>query len=79
VSPNKDRTGNERQRRRREREKVWLKEHGFESWEALHTELLSGRARLTPRAADGYAASQQSRLFAVGDEPAKVSGAKRRR
>jgi len=34
---------------------------------------------LTPRAADGYAASQQSSLFAVGDEPAKVSGAKRRR
>jgi len=34
---------------------------------------------LTPRAADGYAASQQSSLFAVGDKPAKVSGAKRRR
>ena len=34
---------------------------------------------LTQRAADGYAASQQSDFFAVGDEPAKVSGAKRRR
>lgn len=36
-------------------------------------------ARLTRRAADGFAASQQSSLFSVGDEPAKVSGAKRRR
>jgi len=33
----------------------------------------------TPRAADGYAASQQSSLFAAGEQPAKVSGAKRRR
>lgn len=38
MSPNKDKTGNERQQRRREREKAWLKEHGFESWEALHTD-----------------------------------------
>jgi hypothetical protein len=52
MSPNKDRTGNERQQRRREREKAWLAENGFKSWEALHTALLSGKARLTPRAAD---------------------------
>jgi hypothetical protein len=35
--------------------------------------------RLTPRAADGYAASQQAQLFTVGEQPAKVSGKSRRR
>ncbi len=39
---NKDKTGNERQDRRREREKKWLQEHGYVSWEALHTVLTSG-------------------------------------
>jgi hypothetical protein len=52
MSPNKDRTGNERQKRRREREKTWLVENGFNSWEALHTALLSGKARLTLREPD---------------------------
>jgi hypothetical protein len=52
MSPNKDRTGNERQQRRREREKAWLAENGFKSWEALHTALLSGKARLTQHAPD---------------------------
>lgn len=36
----KDKTRNERQARRRTREKKWLFEHGFSSWEALHTKLL---------------------------------------
>lgn len=52
MSPNKDKTGNDRQRRRREREKVWLKEHGFESWEALHTALMNGETSLTKHAPD---------------------------
>lgn len=52
MSPNKDKTGNERQQRRRQREKAWLKENGFESWEALHTALMNGTTRLIQRAAD---------------------------
>lgn len=38
-----DITRNERQARRREREKQWLKENGWNSWEAFHTALLNGR------------------------------------
>jgi hypothetical protein len=38
-----DRTRNERQKRRRENEKAWLKANGFTSWEALHTKLVSGK------------------------------------
>lgn len=38
----KDNTRNERQSRRREREKQWLKENGWQSWEALHTALMNG-------------------------------------
>ena len=49
---NKDKTGNERQQRRRKREKEWLKEHGFESWEALHPALMNGETSLTPRVPD---------------------------
>lgn len=49
---NKDTTGNDRQRRRREREKVWLKVHGFQSWEALHTALMNGKTSLTKREPD---------------------------
>lgn len=41
-----DRTRNERQARRRDREKQWLNENGWKSWEALHTALMSGNARL---------------------------------
>lgn len=52
MSPNKDKTGNERQQRRRQREKEWLKEHGFKSWEALHTALMNGETSLTKRGAD---------------------------
>ena len=61
MSPNKDKTGNERQQRRREREKTWLKVHGFQSWEALHTALMKGETSLTPLALDGgnSAASEQ--------------------
>ena len=35
-----DKTRNERQARRRIREKQWLAEHGFSSWEVVHTKLL---------------------------------------
>jgi len=53
MSPNKDKTGNERQQRRRENEKKWLKKHGFKSWEALHTSLMKDETRLTKREPDG--------------------------
>ena len=36
-----DKTRNERQARRRAKERQWLAENGFSSWEALHTKLLS--------------------------------------
>jgi hypothetical protein len=32
----------ERQQARRIREKKWLKDHGFTSWEQLHTQLMNG-------------------------------------
>ena len=43
----KDNTRNERQARRREHEKQWLKENGWQSWEALHTALMKGTASLS--------------------------------
>lgn len=36
----------ERQSRRRQREKVWLAENGWGSWEAIHTALLKGWVKL---------------------------------
>lgn len=42
----KDKTRNERQARRRAREKQWLTEHGFSSWEVVHTKLMKGHTRL---------------------------------
>jgi hypothetical protein len=42
----KDPTRNQRQARRREREKEWLKKHGWRSWEALHTALMIGTVNL---------------------------------
>jgi hypothetical protein len=47
-----DSTRNQRQARRREREKQWLKENGWRSWEAMHTALINGSARLISGAAD---------------------------
>jgi hypothetical protein len=47
-----DKTRNERQARRRIREKEWLKEHGFNSWEAFHTSLMKDETRLTKREPD---------------------------
>jgi hypothetical protein len=47
-----DRTRNERQARRREREKLWLKANGWRSWEALHTALMSGATSLITRKVD---------------------------
>jgi len=58
MSPNKDKTGNERQQRRRQREKEWLKEHGFKSWEALHTALMNDETSLTQRGADSLKAGR---------------------
>jgi len=43
----KDRTRNERQARRRAREKNWLNENGFSSWEVLHTKLLNNEIGLS--------------------------------
>jgi hypothetical protein len=47
-----DSTRNQRQARRREREKKWLKVNGWQSWEALHTALMNGKARLVSRQGD---------------------------
>ncbi len=44
---NKDKTGNERQTRRRQLEKSWLERNNFSSWESLHTALVSGKIMLT--------------------------------
>ena len=41
-----DNTRNQRQARRRKREKKWLLENGWRSWEALHTALIKGSVRL---------------------------------
>ena len=41
-----DNTRNQRQARRREREKRWLTENGWQSWEALHSALMNGSVRL---------------------------------
>lgn len=73
MMTNKDKTGNERQQRRRHREKEWLKKHGFESWEALHTALMNGETSLTMREPDLSKAgeiSQQSSNQSVAGEPA---------
>lgn len=47
-----DNTRNQRQARRREREKKWLNENGWQSWEALHTALINGSTRLILGTAD---------------------------
>jgi hypothetical protein len=47
-----DRTRNQRQVRRREREKQWLKNNGWGSWEALHTALMNGSECLVSGTAD---------------------------
>jgi hypothetical protein len=50
----KDSTRNERQARRRKLEKQWLKDHGFTSWESLHTKLMNNEIALnTAKAFDG--------------------------
>lgn len=41
-----DKTRNERQARRREREKKWLVENGWTSWETVHTALIRDQYRL---------------------------------
>ena len=51
-----DKTRNERQSRRRRKEKEWLKQHGFKSWEALHTLMMKVETRLTLRAVDEWRA-----------------------
>jgi len=40
-------TTNERQQARRKREKKWLADHGFTSWEQLHTMLMNNKLTLT--------------------------------
>lgn len=46
MKTKEDSTRNGRQARRREREKAWLKEHGWGSWEALHTALMRGEVEV---------------------------------
>jgi hypothetical protein len=40
---------------------------------------MKAQARLTPRALDGYAESQQAQFFTDGNLPSKARGATRRR
>jgi len=46
---NTDRTRNQRQARRREREKQWLEANGWISWESLHTALMKGEVVLAEK------------------------------
>jgi hypothetical protein len=39
----------EKQHRRRAREKKWLRENGYESWEALHTQLMNNTMMISKR------------------------------
>jgi hypothetical protein len=64
---NKNRTGTARQQRRRKREKEWLVAQGWNSWEALHTSLLSGKTRLMPLALIKAATPKTSGELPVGD------------
>lgn len=48
----KDRTRNERQARRRAREKQWLTQNGFSSWEVIHTALIIGKYHLVNEVKD---------------------------
>jgi hypothetical protein len=67
MMTNKDKTGNERQTRRREKEKAWLKKHGYKSWESLHTALMRDDVILqvksvpTPREPDRSNVTQKKR------------------
>jgi len=65
MSPNKDKTGNERQQRRRQREKEWLKEHGFKSWEAVHTILMNTEI---DKLVDMYVASRKKQFEILSKE-----------
>ena len=56
---NKDKSGTERQHRRRQREKEWLAANGWKSWEALHTALMNGETHLTKHAPDVAKAAAQ--------------------
>ena len=46
MSTRPDPTRNERQARRRGRERKWLDEHKFTSWEAVHTKIMNGEMML---------------------------------
>lgn len=65
MSPNKDKTGNKRQQRRRQREKEWLKDHGFESWEALHTAIMNTEI---DKLVDVYITSRKQQLEILSKE-----------
>lgn len=49
---NTDKTRNQRQARRREREKQWLEANGWSSWEALHTALMKRQVMLCENACE---------------------------
>ena len=55
-----DKTRNERQARRRAREKLWLAENGFSSWEAVHTALLAQKYHLVKEAKENTVPKKQS-------------------
>lgn len=49
-----DKTRNERQARRRDREKQWLIENGWKSWEAIHTGLITSKLILVQSTKNPY-------------------------
>jgi hypothetical protein len=58
----KDPTRNQRQARRREREKLWLKDNGWQSWEALHTAIMNGAVHLASGTVDGQRALEDQQI-----------------
>jgi hypothetical protein len=63
-----DNSRNERQARRREREKQWLKVNGWRSWEALHTALMSSAVCLVSRVAEEPRVLDNRQIFDLTDQ-----------
>jgi hypothetical protein len=62
-----DSTRNQRQARRREREKKWLEQNGWRSWEGLHTALINGSARLVMESAHAPSALDDQQISVTTD------------
>jgi hypothetical protein len=64
----KDPTRNQRQSRRRERERRWLKAHGWRSWEALHTSLMNGSTWVISRKTETPHLQDNLRISDITDQ-----------